>query len=827
MSNSNSQTNKNSVPANARVVIIGGGVMGCALAYHLAHLGWTDIVLFEKGELTSGSTWHAAGQGTYSTTHYGIAKCVGYNIDLYKNRLEAETGQSVTWHGCGSLRMAYTQDELDWLKQTLSVGAATQLPMEILDPAAIERIHPFYNLDGIIAALHTPTDGHVDPAGATFALAKGARQLGVNIMRQTRVTGVKQQANGEWCVQSEKGDVVCEHVVNAGGTYARQMALWNGYDLPTTSMTHHYIVTDTVPEFQTLDYELPVVRDDRNVSGYIRMEQKSGLIGIYETKNPNPVWTDGAPWEAEHELFEPHYDRIMPWLEQAFHRMPIFAELSIKKTIHGAISHPPDGNPLLGPAPGLRNYWVCAGCQIGLGWGPGLTRELARWMVEGGADINMRDFDPRRFGKYADQQYQITKAEEDYRMRHALPYPHFSRIDMRPARTSPLYERLQAKGAVYEEVSGWERPRWFATGDIPAEDIYSFRRSQLHDIIANEVKAVHTAAGVIDISAFAKVEVSGRGAADFVEQIIPNKLPAVGKIGLAHLLSDGGRISVEVTITRFAEDVFYFGSAPFFETRLRDYLTHAAQDCVADAVDIINRSDEWAAMALNGPRARDILSACTDTALDNAAFPWMSVQQINIAGQSQSQSVWALRMSYAGELGWELHGARDAIAAAYDTLMQHGAAHGLTDYGLFALNSLRMEKAFHGAAELTNEVTLPEAGVMRFCKLDKKSFIGKDATVAAANAPLRWQCAYLEVEEDGENDGNGNEGVLSMTGERIGVVSSIAYGHRVGKLLAFAYVQTQHAAAGGEVQVVIMGQPRKATVLAKPVYDADNQKPRA
>ncbi|HRV62938.1 MAG TPA: FAD-binding oxidoreductase, partial [Albidovulum sp.] len=384
------------VPSTARVVIIGGGVMGCGLAYHLAHEGWTDVVLLEKAELTSGSTWHAAGQITHSTSSYGLGKCVGYNIDLYSRVLEAETGQSVTWHGCGSLRLAYTDDELDWLHQTISVGKGLGFPMEIVGPERIRELHPFYNLDGVKAALHTPDDGHVDPAGAAFALAKGARQLGVKVIRRCRATNVTQAESGEWLVETEQGNITCEHVVNAGGTYARQVALWSGYDLPATSMTHHYFITDTVPEFRSLDKELPVVRDDRLVSGYIRMEQKKGLIGIYEKANPNTVWEDQCPWEAENELFEPDYDRIMPWLENAMDRMPILAELGITREVHGAISHPPDGNPLIGPAPGLKNYWCCCGTQIGIGWGPGLTRELARWIISGTPEINMREFDPRR-----------------------------------------------------------------------------------------------------------------------------------------------------------------------------------------------------------------------------------------------------------------------------------------------------------------------------------------------------------------------------------------------------------------------------------------------
>ncbi|MEL7137828.1 MAG: FAD-dependent oxidoreductase [Pseudomonadota bacterium] len=803
------------LPSHSRVVIIGGGIMGCGLAYHLAHEGWTDIVLLEKAELTSGSTWHAAGQITHSTSSFGLGKCVGYNIDLYSKVLEAETGQSVTWHGCGSLRLAYTADEVDWLKQTISVGRGLGFPMEIVGPDEIRALHPFYNLKGVRAALHTPDDGHVDPSGAAMALAKGARQLGAKIIRRCRATNVTQTPTGEWQVETELGTITCEHVVNAGGTYARQVALWSGYDLPATSMTHHYLVTDTVPEFLALDHELPVVRDDRLVSGYIRMEQKSGLIGIYEKASPNTVWEDHCPWEAENELFEADYDRIMPWLENAMDRMPILSELGIKREVHGAISHPPDGNPLIGPAPGLRNYWCCCGTQIGIGWGPGLTRELARWMIEGAAEISMREFDPRRFGAFADRDYQITKAKEDYLLRHEIPFPHFNRRDARPAARTALYDDLKAEGAVFEEVYGHERPRWFAPEGVEPVDIYGFNRSpKLHDIVAAECRAVEERAGIMDISAFSKIEVSGPGAAAFLDPLLPNRLPRPGRIALTHLLTESGRIELETTVVALAEDRFYLVCAAFFEQRLLDLLTFAP---ASETVTITNRSRDWGALALNGPLAREILAACTPDRLDNAAFKWLTAQEITVA----RHRLWAFRMSYAGELGWEFHGPQEAIHAAYRALKATGKPRGLANYGSFAMNAMRMEKAFKGAGELTNEVTLPEADVMRFVKLDK-DFRGKPATEAATP---RWKCVYLEVEDNGLADGNGGEAVLA-DGTQIGTVSSIAFGHRTRKLLAFAYVKPEHAAPGTTLDVVIMGDPRPATVLADAAYDPESALPR-
>ena len=813
---------QSNLPSHAMVVIVGGGVMGCGLAYHLAHEGCSDVVLLEKAELTSGSTWHAAGQITHSTSSYGLGKMVDYNIGLYSGALEKETGQAVTWHGCGSFRLAYTTDEMDWLRHTLSVGRSLGFNIELVDPAFIATKHPFYNLDGVLGALYTPDDGHVDPSNVTMAMATGARQKGVKIIRRCRATNITQSDTGEWVVETEQGTITCEHVVNAGGTYARQMGEWSGLQLPMTSMTHHYFVTDTVPEFENLDHELPVIRDDKLVSGYIRMEQKKGLIGIYEKENPNAVWLDECPWDAENELFAPDYDRVMPYLENALDRMPIFAELGISRDVHGAISHPPDGNPLIGPAPGVTNYWCCCGTQIGIGWGPGLTRELAKWMLHGSADISMREYDPRRFGEYANKEWQVIKAKEDYCLRHEIPFPHFNRLAGRPIKPSPMYERLKEKGAVYEEVYGHERPRWFARGEVAQEDQYSFRRNDVHDIIGIECKAVREAVGIMDISAFTKVKISGPDAATYLDRLVANKLPQkVGGIALTHVMNRLGRIELETTVVKLADDAFYLVCAAFFEQRLLDHLNFNQN---GETVEITKLSDDWAALTLNGPNSRKVLEQCTDAPLDNAGFRWLSAQKIKVAGHE----VWAFRMSYSGELGWEFHIPRENALAVYDALWAAGLAHGIADYGSFAMNTLRMEKAFKGAGELNNEVTLPEADVMRFARLDKEC-IGVEQTRASAtqaeDGTMPWICAYLEFEPDGVEDGHGGEAIV-VDGQIVGSTASVAYSHTYGKILAFAYIKPHAAVPDTEITVIVAGKPRKGRILADAVYDPENRKPR-
>ena len=803
----------------ARVVIVGGGIMGASLLYHLAKEGWTDSLLVEKAELTSGSTWHAAGQTTHSISSFGLAKINGYGIDLYQE-LEAETGQSVTWHGCGSLRLAYDQDELDWVRYTLSVGRGLGFEMNIIGPEEIRKLHPFYNLDGVIAALHTPNDGHLDPAGGCFALAKGARQMGARVERHNQVLNIERTAGGEWRVITEKGDIVCEKVVNAGGCYARQIGQWVGLDLPIVSLLHHYFVTDTVPEFLSLERELPVIRDDAVVSGYVRQEQKSALIGIYEKSNPATVWVEGAPWEAEHELFEADYERVGPWLEAAFERLPIAAELGIKRVVHGAIPDTPDGAPLLGPAPGLRDFWLACGAQVGIAWGPGCGRYLAQWMVHGAADINMRPFDPRRYGDFADLDYAVAKCEEDYLLRHEIPFPHRDRPAARPGKATGLYQRLKDQGAVYEAIFGWERPAWYATNGMAREHLHGFRRPAWFAKVAEECQAVRERVAIGDFSAFAKLQVTGAGAELFLNRLCANRMPRrIGGVALAHVLNEIGTIEGEFTIVRFAEDRFYLVSSAVSELKMLDWLIQHKVE--GEAVEIANLSSDLGVIILAGPKAREVLAQATDAPLGNGDFPWLSGREIAVAGVSCK----ALRVSYTGELAWELHLPLAEMESVYDALWAAGENHGIANFGSYALNSLRMEKAYKGGAELTNEVDLIEADLMRFCKLDKDDFLGRDATLRRQQKGARFTCAYLALEAE-DADCHGAEAVYS-NGRSIGAVSSGGYGHHVGRSLAFAYLDPSFAAPGTALEVMVLGERRAATVLDQPLFDPENHRPRA
>ncbi len=800
-----------------KAIIIGGGIMGTSLLYHLTMEGWSDVLLLEKGELASGSTWHAAGQITHSTSSYGLASMTKYGTKKYAE-LEEETGQAISWHNTGSLRLAYSPPEYDWLRYTVAVGRGVGNRMELVDPDRIAELHPFYNLEGVIGALHTPDDGHLDPASATQAFASGARSRGATIKRNTLVKNTLPRDDGTWRVDTDSGSFTSEVVVNAAGTYARQVGQWVGLDIPIVPMTHHYFVTQEIPELAALERELPVVRDDLHVSGYIRMERNAGLIGIYEKANPNSIWEDGTPWEADHHLFPPDYDRVAPWLEAAFERFPLLADYGIQKAIHGAITHPPDGSMMLGPAPRVENYWYCNGTQVGIAWGPGATYYLAKWMVHGATILNMRAWDPRRFGDWATPEYNRAKAHEDYRLRHEIPYPALDRPAARPHRTSAVYDRMVERGAVMEEVFGWERPRWFAPPGWERKHIHAFQRPEWHQAVREEVEKVRNGVGMADLTAFAKYDVTGPDAAGFLDRLTTNRLPQVGRMALTYMLTERGMVEIEFTIGRLAANHFYLVGAAVGEVRFEDWMR---QHLGGADVMITNVSGDYGVLAIAGPDSRRLLAAVTDAPLDNDEFPWLSVREIAVA----DVPVRALRVSFTGELGWELHAPMGRMAEVFDALAAAGAPLGLGCYGTHALTAMRMEQGYKVSADMTNEVSAYEAGLMRFVKLDK-GFVGKPALLANMDAP-RWMLVYVEIDSDHLSaDCLGGEGVFSGD-RRIGVVTTGGYGFGTGLSLAWAYVDPDQAEPGTEMTVLVLGEPCAARVLAEPVWDPKHERAQA
>ncbi len=811
----------------ARIVIVGGGIMGAGLLYHLAEQGCTDALLIEKAELTSGSTWHAAGQCPHLVGNYNLAKIHDYSISLYK-RLEEITGQFVSWHTSGSIRFALTQHDLDWFETVRGIAESVGFPMEIIDVGKIRELHPFVNLDGVLAGAWTPEDGHADPAGLCHAMARGARQMGARILRHNRVTAINPRPSGEWEVITEQGRVIAEQVVNAAGCYARQVAQMVGADAPICNIQHHYLVSGPVAEFAGRDAEVPVIRDPY-ASAYLRQEQQSGLIGIYEHDNLAEAWPPEGlpPWDSDSELFSDDLERLMPWLERAMGRMPVFEAAGIRRIVNGAIPHSADGPPLLGPVGALRNFWFCCGSSFGIAQGAGCGKYLAQWMLEGAAEINMTGFDPRRFGAFADAGYMKAKGRQDYARTYFTPMPGEELPAAREVRTSPLHGKLLAQGAVHTEAFGWERPQWFSLDG--REENLSFRHNNLFEVVRAECLAVRERAGLLDLSGFAKYDVTGPDARAFLNRICANRMPQGGGIVLTHHLSEQGRIGGELTITHLADDHFYVLSAAAAEVRDFDHLCHARQP--GERVQVANVTDERGVLVLAGPRSREILSTLTAAPLDSQAFRWLSGQEIHVAGKP----VRALRVNYVGELGWELHPMMGDLETLYDAVMASGAAFDIANFGLYAVNSLRMEKAYRSwGAELTNEVTLIDADMARFVKLDKADFIGKAATARAAQAaassrsqadgqPLRL--IYFEVDA-ADSDVRGGEPIFH--GERcVGVTTSGAYGHVVGKSLGFGYVPPALAAPGTDLHVRLLGDRRRVGILNAPAYDPASQRLRA
>jgi dimethylglycine dehydrogenase len=797
---------------NARVVVIGGGMMGASLLYHLALEGCSDTVLVEKSELTSGSTWHAAGQCPSITGSYNLAKIHAYSNQLYP-KLEALTGQYVSWHPCGGLRLATNEHELAWLKHIQGYSKSIGFRMEIVGLEEIKRLNPFLTTENVLAAAWTTDDGHGDPSGLCNAFAKAARDLGATVLRHTRVTDIRRRPNGEWEVITEKGSIVAEMVVNAAGCYARQVAAMVGADAPITNMQHHYVVTHPIPAFMERSEEIPVMRDSYT-SGYLRQEQKSGLMGVYESVGLHEAWAPrGYPeWDSSNELFPDDLDRIAPWLERAIERMPIFGEVGIRRVINGAIPHTPDGAPLLGPVAHLKNFWQCCGSSFGIAQGGGCGKYLAQWMLHGDAEINMAEFDPRRFGRFADASYVRDKVFQDYRLTFTTRRPGEEEMAGRPRRISPLYAKLKSQGGIYSETFGWERPKWFSPDG--REEEYGYTRNNVFDVVRDEVAAVHGRVGVLDLTGFAKYDISGPDAQAFLSRVCANQIPRqVGGIALVHLLSPGGRIQGEMTLSKLADNKFYALSAAAAELRDLDHLTLSVEP--GESVRIENVTEEYGVLVVSGPRSRELLSRLTDADLGNDGFRWLRVREITVA----AQAVRALRVSYVGELGWELHAPIGGLASLYETIWQTGQEFGIANYGLYAVNSMRVEKAYKAwSTELTNELNMLEADMSRFIRFDKGDFIGKTATLSKAARP--YKIIYAEIAAT-DTDARGGEPVFS--GDRcVGVTTSGAYGHRVKKSLAFACVEPQYAAPGSVFEILLQGKRCTAIVLDGAAFDPEN-----
>ena len=802
------------IQSHAKLVIIGGGIMGVSLLYHLTKEGWSDVVLVEKSELTSGSTWHAAGQCPHMLGNLSLAKIHLYSTNLYKS-LEKETDQPTGFHETGSLRLAYKHEDLEWFHYVKGILDIAGSPCSIISTEEIKKYHPFIRLDGILGAFHTPEDGYTDPTSTTNAMAKGARNNGAKIYRKNRVIDIKQLNTGEWKVITEKGDIICEHVVNAAGSFCPEVSQMVGIkNVPSINMIHQYLVTESHPEIEKLDKELPVVRDPES-SSYLRQEGKGLLIGPYE-KDATAWALDGMDWKFDMELLEPDLDRIEKHLEIGMNRIPQFKDVGIKKIICGPITHTPDDNFLAGPAPGLKNFWMFCAASIGIAHGGGAGKYMAQWIVHGDSEINMLPFEPRRYLSWVNKNYSVEKSLEQYRRMYVTPMPHETVEVGRPMKISGVYQTLKEKGADYFDLYGWEKPAWFNKQNVK-EDL-SYKRNNIFQIIQNECEHVHQHVGVIDLSTFSKYEITGKDSFNFLDRICVNKVPKKeGSIVLAHVLNDIGRIQTELTITKLEENSYYALSGASSEIRDLDWFNHHKND--DEEVEIKNLSLSKGVLGVIGPKSRQVLQKITKTNLSNDNFRWLTSQKILIG----NINVLALRVNYMGELGWELHCEMSKLDALYKLIWNAGLDEKIIDFGSHAMNSMRIEKGYRGwGTELTPEISVVEAGLDRFFNLENKNnFIGAKA-IKDLIGNIKLKLVYLEVDAV-DADCLGNEPVF-YNNKRVGLTTSGGYGFRVNKSLAFAYIDVSLDKIGNDFQIDIQGKKINAKIIQEPAFDPLNER---
>ena len=832
--------------SHARVVVIGGGVVGVSTLYHLAKKGWSDCVLIERRELTSGSSWHAAGLLPLFNLSYSVGQIHKYSVALYKS-LEAETGQPVGLKQVSNIRLARTPDRIDEFLYYKGIAETIGVKVNVLTPAQVKEIWPLVNVEGILGAIQHPDDGYIQPADLTQALAKGARAKGAEIYRNTTVTGITRSRSGEWEVATGKGTITCEHIVSATGNFARQTGRMLGLDVPVIPVEHQYIVTEPHPaiiERQRKGLpEMGVLRESDS-SWYMREENGGLILGPYEPGAPC-CYVDGPSDQSEYELFQGDLERIGPHIESAIVRVPAFGEVGIKKVYNGAICYTPDGSPIIGPAWDLPNVWLNEGHSFGITAAGGAGWQLAEWIVDGESTIDMLGVDPRRYGPYAGRGYLRQKNEEAYANVFTMHYPDEERVAARPLKQAPCYDRMAALGAVFGSVYGWERPGWFAPAGyqlsdadkaypdvllnhnhpaVPADnkpprEKWSFRRSNYFRFVGDECRHVSEHVGLQDMTPFAKYEVSGPGAEVWLDGLVANKLPAkIGRVSLVHMLSKNGGVHSEFTVFREGPEQFYLVGPGALERHNWDYLQKARPR--DGSVDLQKITSQLGVLVLAGPRSRDVLQKLTDTDLSTKAFPWLSGQHISVGAASAK----ALRVNYVGELGWELHHPIEMQNYIFDKLMEAGGEFGIKPFGIKAMIAMSIEKSYRLIGrELSIEYAALESGLSRFVNLDKNHFIGRDALVAWQQKGFANRFVTLEVHgvtEEG-SDVRGSEPILHQ-GWMIGRATNGNYGWRVGKSLALGMVRPDLGELGQELDITILGKSHRAVVIPESPFDPDN-----
>ncbi|MBY6157986.1 GcvT family protein [Pseudooceanicola nitratireducens] len=822
--------------SHVKALVVGGGAIGTSIAYHLARAGWDDVMLLERDELTSGSTWHAAGllplfNMSYATTH--IHK---YSVEFYKS-LEAETGLNAGFSIVGNLRMAQTDARMDEYMLYASTAETAEVPYEWMTPAQIKDRWPLVRTEDLKGAIYHPTDGYINPADVTMAMAKGARQRGVLIERKWqvdgyewtgsdwRVTVTKMVERGGNLVPSEEQQVItAEHVVTATGNHAQRTARLLGIKMPAIPVEHQFIVTEPDPELvayrQNGGAEHPVLRD-ADAKWYVREERGGWILGPYE-RNAPARFAYGVPDSFRADLFPLDLERIEEEYMSMIHRIPSSETVGLKDDFNGPICYTPDGNPLIGPAPGLRNMWLAEGFSFGITAAGGTGHYLAQLMVEGEAEIDMASLDPKRYGSWMTTDYAVAKNEEAYEHVYILHHPDEEREAARPLRTSPAYDRQKAAGAQFGQVNGWERPNYYAPDGFDDHAARSFRRGGWWQHAVDEAKAIREGVGLIDATAFTKHLLKGPGATAFLDWFTCNKLPKVGRINLTYALTTAGTTRTEYTIVRLAEDEYYLVSAGAWTAYDSDFLMKAIEDKIPDFgwISCHDVTTQWGVFAIAGPKSRDVLNslirdADPATALSNKRFPWLSCREIELG----MCPVRAIRVAYTGELGWELHHPIEMQNYLWDQLMAAGEPHGLKLVGARAQNWLRQEKSYRAfGTELGRDATPLEADLPRFVDLSK-DFHGKQAM---ADTGIRAKCVTLLIDGPADADPWGREALYDGD-TKVGRLTSGGYSVAFGKSIGMGYVSPDLATPGTKLKVRMFDQLWDATITEDSPYDPKNE----
>ena len=799
-----------------RVAVIGGGVVGASVLYHLTKLGWSDVTLLERSELTSGSTWHAAGGFHTLNGDTNMAALQGYTIRLYKE-LEEITGMSCGLHHVGGVTLAEDQDRFDMLVAERAKHRFMGLETEIVTPDEIKKIAPVTNIDGIVGGLYDPLDGHLDPSGTTHAYAKAARMGGATIQTHTMVHETNQRPDGTWDVVTDKGTIHAEHVVNAGGLWAREVGAMAGIYFPLHPMEHQYLVTEEVPlivEMARDGIEHPHVMDPAGES-YLRQEGKGLCIGFYEQKC-RPWAVDGTSWKFGQDLLQDDFDKIEDSIAFAYNRFPDLERAGVKNVIHGPFTFAPDGNPLVGPVPGVRNYWSACGVMAGFSQGGGVGLMLAQWMVEGETERDTFAMDVARFGDWISPGYTLPKVIENYQKRFSVAYPNEELPAARPNRTTPMYDIFSGMGAVWGQQYGLEVPNYFAQGDEPTYETPSFRRSDAFAATAREVQAVRSAVGINEVHNFGKYRVTGPRARAWLDRVMAGRVPKQGRISLTPMLSPKGKLIGDFTMSCLSEEEFQltasYGAQAF---HMRHFLNEAE-----DGMRIENITDQRTGFQIAGPKAREVLQACTRTDISEMMF--LDVWQMTVG----MTDCIVQRVSYTGDLGFEIYCDPMAQRQLWTTLWDAGQPHGITPFGMRAMMSLRLDKFFGGwLLEFGPDYTAAETGLDRFISWKKNTgFIGRDAAESErAKGPDRKLCAFVVDAMDA--DVQAYEPIW-LEGEVVGFCTSGGFSHHTQTSVAQGFLPTERITEGLEVQIEILGQMCNARVVTTPLFDADGARMR-